>query len=154
MRAAIKVRGAPLNGTLLWAPTQGGQDVTQLGINLDEIEPVARAVTHGTFGDASFGAPYFDTKQTKTLDHGEQEVFLIEARTMKNYVEWCLDMDLLVGLQQRTVQACPKGQNIRTTAVRFTPSAAGGPGKFQDYKILYDFDFMTSEFRSADPKIY
>jgi hypothetical protein len=121
---------------------------------LDDNEPVARTVKHGTFGEASFGSPYFDTEQTKTLNHGEQEVFLIEAHTTKYYVEWCLDLDLLVGLQQRTAQACPSGQSIRTAAVRFDPAAAGGPGKFRQYKTLYNFDFLTLAFQPADANTF
>lgn len=153
MRAVIKTRSEPLNGTLLWAPAQGGENVTQLGVNLDESDPVARTVEHSEFGEPHFTAPYFDTQQTKTLNYGEQEVFLIEAHTASHYVEWCLGMDLLIGLQQRSMQVCPEGQNIRTTAVRLTNPSVHGP-KFQEYRTLYLWEDVAGGFHPADSKTY
>jgi hypothetical protein len=155
MRAVIKKRSDPLSGTLMWGPAQGGENVTQLGLNLDEAAPAARVVEHGEFGTAHFGAPYFDTKQTKTLTNGEQEVFLVEARTTNHYVEWCIELELLVGMHQRLTQTCPKGQNLRTSAIRFSTSPnLAYPGKFQEYRKLYSWDFQKNGFYPADPKIF
>jgi hypothetical protein len=42
----------------------------------------------------------------------------------------------------------------RAAAVRFAPGTAGGPGKFREYKTLYNFDFVTLGFQPANASTF
>jgi hypothetical protein len=158
MRVGIDRRQAPVTGTLLHAGTEQGDDITQVGFDLDENDPVARTVREeGPSVDNYFGAPYFSARQTKTLAQGEQEVFQITARTLKSYVEWHIELKLLLDGQEQTMKVRPADRNIGTTALRRVGS--GTPQErtnYAAYKVLYvmDFNQLSKGFVQQDPSTY
>jgi hypothetical protein len=160
MRARLdQPRGAPLTGTLLYAPTQEGIDITEIGFDLDENDPVARTVSENASPRATdyFGASYFGTQQTKTLQRGEQEVFQITARTLRSYLEWHIEVTLLVDGDEQTIDARPAGTNIRTTALN--QSSSQDPYNminYPAYQRLYAWDFnrVPNGFVQQDPRTY
>jgi hypothetical protein len=153
-------RAAPLTGTLLFAGTAAGADITEIGFDLDENDPVARTVSKNPDPRAEdyFGPPYFSTQQTKTLQRGEQEVFQITARTLKHYVEWHIEVTLLVDGQEQTIDARPAGRSIRTTALNQTASQDPYVDtiNYAAYQKLYVWDFsrLPNGFLQQDPGTY
>jgi hypothetical protein len=154
MRARIDKREAPLTGMLLFAGTEQGQDNTQIGFNLDESDPVARTVNAGNPSNDPdyFGAPYFSSKQTKTLVQGEQEVFQVTARTLRSYVEWYIEVTLLVDDQEQTVEIRPANRNIRTSGLKIALGETG----FAAYTALYvmSVNDLDRGFVRQDPRAY
>ena len=153
LRARIDHREVPLSGTLLFAGTEQGNDITQVGFDLDESDPVARTVRAGEpYADGYFGAPYFSARQTKTLDEGEQEVFQVTARTLKSYIEWYVEVRLLVDGKEQTVELRPAGRNIGTSAVRTTDNGTD----FAAYKALYVMNVsdLSRGFVRQNPATY
>jgi hypothetical protein len=158
MRALIDgPRGEPLRGTLLHAGPEQGSDITQVGLDLDENDPVARTVSKegDPRADNYFGAPYFGAQQTKTLSRGEQEVFQITARTLRSSIQWHIAVTLLVDGREETVEVRPGGRNLMTTALRTHGSMqqAAGAVNYPEYRSLYVWDFMRSPngFVRRDP---
>lgn len=145
IKADIVKRGEPLKGTLFYDFYDGADPLTRIGFNLDENVPVAREI-----GDDGLGDPYFQTKATITLTYGEVEVFEITAGTAEHYVEWCIDLSLLIDGQSETVTVCPPdGQPMRTTA--YHEPANKADSQFSAYQEMYRW-WSSPLFRKVNPQ--
>ncbi|GAA1627090.1 hypothetical protein ACFQY4_14520 [Catellatospora bangladeshensis] len=154
IKASVVRRGEPLAGTLLMAGPQGGDTLTSIGFDLDENEPVARTLDGKT---GKFGSPYFSTQETTTLSHGEQVVFQITARTERHYVEWCVELQLVVDRKLESYRTCPNGKAMRTTAFHERPGPRGKPEVDpRAYQTLYvwAWDIFPNRFMRQDPRTY
>jgi hypothetical protein len=156
MKADVVKRTQPLTGTLLLATGEGGGAITELGFNLDENEPIARTIVDD---GEKFGRPYFGTEQTKTLARGEQEVFQITAKTTRSYVEWCVEISLLIDGKVEAIKHCPSGLPARTSAfnVRAGPTPENGDDTdYAAYRSLYSWTFEPNRgrFHKEDPATF
>ncbi|WP_433221575.1 hypothetical protein ACQP00_21025 [Dactylosporangium sp. CS-047395] len=154
--AVVMDRKEPLSGTLLAAGPEGGGALTQIGFNLDENDPVARTVDEDT---GEFGKPYFSATETKTLDRGEQEVFQITASTHRAFVQWCVEVKLLIDSKIQTHRKCPESGPLRTTAFKWKAGVAIKDRTGHDidtgaYQSLYTwaFDQYPNRFVRKDPQ--
>ncbi|MEU6129421.1 hypothetical protein ABZ805_09635 [Saccharopolyspora sp. NPDC047091] len=101
MRARVLRREPAPTGTYFFAPAQGDLSTIVVGVDLDEVNPVARSLVAGRRTD-----PYFRDNAV-TLAAGEPAVFLVESHAAEpTAYEWALEIDLVVDgkAETRTVQ--------------------------------------------------
>jgi hypothetical protein len=113
MRATVLRRGAPLTDTHVSCPSAGDASAVGIAFDLDEERPVARILQD----DGSAGDPYFGSSVV-TFTEGEVVPFQIAGATSRSYVEWVVEVDLLVDDRRETVRIDDGGAPFRTTAGR------------------------------------
>jgi hypothetical protein len=136
IHALILKRAAPLTGTLLHCPSAGEGAQIPIGLNLDELDSVARF----TNADGSLGNPYF-AKNYVTLEKNEVITFEIAAETTSSYCEWNLRLDLLVDGQRQTMTIRAGDQPFRTTV------------KAGHYRAAFEWAWYLSPHRFAAPTV-
>jgi hypothetical protein len=135
MRAHILTREPPLSGTLIYGPPQGEEHVIDIAFDLDSPDPIARRVDE-------LGIPvepYF-AKTFLTLRSGESMTFSIRAYTSKHYYEWEIEIEALIGGQDRILFVRdPERRPFHTTA--FADS----------YDSVYSLNFEAARFIRMPP---
>lgn len=121
IRAKIHKMAEPLaNCTVLTPGPQGESPSAMIGFDLDGAETSALRTSKDEFADVFtkeyFGKPYFAV-DTVGLNRTEQQVFQIMARTVRHYVEWYVEVVLLVDNVEKSYQYGINDRPIITTAL-------------------------------------
>jgi hypothetical protein len=121
IRAKIHKRTEPLADCSVLTPgPQGSSPSVMIGFDLDGTETSAlrtSAAQHGNvFAEDYFGDQYFVT-ETVGLTRTEQQVFQITARTVRHYVEWFIEVVLMVDNVEKKYTFGINDEPIRTTAL-------------------------------------
>jgi hypothetical protein len=112
IQGKIVSREPRANGALISCESAGATDVIAFGLNLDEPEPVARFIEES----GEFSEPRFGEDSAVTLTKGELIPFHVTARTMKSYVEWELEIEIIVDGKREEMVLDNDGEPFRTTA--------------------------------------
>jgi len=112
IQGKILSREPRASGPLISCESAGATDVIALGLNLDEPEPVARFIED----NGEFGEPWFGEDSAVTLTKGELIPFHVTARTMKSYVEWELEIEMIIDGKREEIVLDNEGEPFRTTA--------------------------------------
>jgi hypothetical protein len=112
INARIVRRDTRATGALISCVSAGAVDVIALGLNLDEPEPVARSVNEES---GKFEEPWFGQDSAVTLTKGELLPFRITATTKKSYVEWELEIRMIVDGEREEMVLDDDGEPFRTT---------------------------------------
>lgn len=135
IRPLITARTAPLSGSLLCAPPQGGAPTMNMLYDMDRPFPVAHDVQPPKNNDGGLkeglGPPFFD-QRTITLHDHEQQVLLIRAVTAQHYVAFRLEADYLLGTQKKRAVIDNHGKPFEVSALILTP-----PGGKSAYRSVY-----------------
>ena len=110
IRARVR-RSPPLSGALVWVGSEGGDEVVEIGFNLEEDDPVARVRVE----DQKLGEPYTD-RHAITLEPGEIVPLDISAQATRHYCEWDIEFTVQVDGAERTILVNNGGNPFRTTA--------------------------------------
>jgi hypothetical protein len=108
IRVVIDQRADPINASLLDCPSAGSQENEEVGVDLDEPNPVVREIT----SEGMFGAPWF-VYNTLTLEQNEVVTFAVQAVAFKASYKWHIEAVVRSAGQQTTV---PIPGEYRTTA--------------------------------------
>ncbi len=114
IRAEVE-KNSPLMETCVTHPTAGADEMTVLGLDLDELDCVAREIEVNAAGEIITGARYFDSN-TVTLKKGEIHTFKVYAHTSKYFVRWSIEMDIQVGDNMVKKTLLINGNRFETTA--------------------------------------
>lgn len=118
VRAVILRRGKPLSAASIRSPSAGESESGLLGFNLDEENPIARKVDprppYERGDEPQFQDPYFSSRQA-TLEGGEIVTYTIVAGTTRDYVEWAIEVDMVVDGQEQLVRLDNNGSLFRTS---------------------------------------
>ncbi|MEU9124394.1 hypothetical protein AB0C96_31810 [Streptomyces sp. NPDC048506] len=151
IRPLIVTRTAPLSGSLLCVPPQGGAPTMNMVYDMDRLLPVAHDVKFGSddaHGDGNheqgLGPPFF-AQRTITLHDNEQQVLLIRATTRRHYVAFRLEVDYMLGSRRKKAVIDEHGKPFRTSAL--VPTSAGGRPAYRSVYTLQE-DYSV---RRADP---
>jgi hypothetical protein len=128
---AVVDRAGPLAGALVFAGSQGGEPVIDVGFDLEEDEPVARVRRQ----DGTLGERYTD-KETVQLVPDEIVVFDFTAEASRSSCRWSIELEALVDGQLRTF-APGEGRQFVTTAAA------------PRYKQRYYYDVSDSGWHAA-----
>lgn len=127
IQARIVRRDKRANGALISCESAGAVDVIALGLNLDEPEPVARTINEES---GKFEEPWFSQDSAVTLTKGELLPFRITATTKKSYVEWELEIQMIIDGEREEMVLDNEGEPFRTTAPLARPT---------DYERRYEW---------------
>jgi hypothetical protein len=116
IRANILSCRSPLGGTLLWAPSQGELEVTNIAFDLDSEDPIALKPQPGG-GPSS--EPY-RSEHYLVITSSQPVILSIDAYTEARYCEWEVELDLL-GKEEPILVRLPNGEPFRTTAFAAAP---------------------------------
>lgn len=116
MRARIVSRERPISGSVLTCATEGVLPAVEVGFNLDEASPVARALKK----DGSLGSPYFESAGL-TVAEGEHVILAITAFAEGCFCKWVIELDVLVDGKQETLIVDDGGRPFETTATVTVP---------------------------------
>jgi hypothetical protein len=105
-------RTPPLGGTLYFMPPQAVGEVIQLLLNMDEPQPVMRAVQDVDEWGPVPGQPYFETTTVSLADR-EREVAVIRASAQRAAVRFKLKLDYLLGGELKSIVIDDAGQPFR-----------------------------------------
>ncbi|KAB1150707.1 hypothetical protein F7R91_01635 [Streptomyces luteolifulvus] len=123
IKPIISKKQEPLNGTLFLIGTQGqgGNRTIRASIDLDKQAPVARELIYSdeTMASPTPGRPLFELE---TFPIGEEtngkRVFVIQAASLKYYVEFTLEFTYNLTGQDKTVTVDNGGKPFRVTGNR------------------------------------
>jgi hypothetical protein len=152
IRPLIVARSAPLSGSLLCVPSQGGAPTMNMLFDMDRPLPVAHDVKFGNDDGTDSGGnpqegvgPPFFAQRTITLQDNEQQVLLIRAATRRHYVAFRLEATYMLGSQKKETVIDDHGKPFQVSALAPTP--AGGPSVYRSvYAMRADFSL-----RRIDP---
>lgn len=119
VQVLIDAKSQPLTGTEFACPSAGSEENKQVGVVLDENNPVFRNITN----EGGFGDPYFRT-QTLTLQKDEVITFAVKVSAYKADYRWHLEAGVRSAGTEVTV---PIAGTYRTTAM------VGSYGKSWDW---------------------
>jgi len=140
-------RGLSGEGSVTTPGPQGAESSLPVGFDLDGGNLHARKMVSGTLsvtGDI-FGDNYF-SGTTVPLKRDEQVVFSVIARTLEHYVEWFIDIDLLVDGESKTVSVGVGGDRpITTTAVFSAHGDATAPDESRYLEVYLDSVFSPDQ---------
>jgi hypothetical protein len=142
----------PLDGPLVYAPSQGAVDVIPLDVVIDSPRPRLTRWTE----DAGAEKPYFTgpTAQQITLDKDESEAFLIHAVSHSGYCRWRYRVHYQLGGEKAEMTLSrPGGKPFELTgelsdrsgySTVYVPSYVCGPGHAaSQWYTLSGRDFAT-----------
>lgn len=147
---------APLTGSLIYAPPQGGPENVQVGFDLDSTDTEAR-IERGTVVAGS--DPAYFAKYTRTINPGGEQVFNLLASTMKHSCTFRYKVTILDG-QEPVSQLI--GDGDRPFRVAAPAQINGIRRPFRKYSALYvGGDFIPFKLEReadglvrVDPKTY
>lgn len=140
IRPLITARTAPLSGTLLDVPSQGGASTMNMLYDMDRPFPVARDVRLDAEGCAhgeeqqGIGPPFF-AQRTITLHDSEQQVLIVRAVTQRHYVAFRLEADYLLGSRKKKTVIDNDGTPFEVSGMQ----ARGEPAYRSVYRLQDDF---------------
>jgi hypothetical protein len=103
----ILMRAAPWHGDLFEFPLQGVAPTLNTDLDLDGTFPAVKK--------SATGQPYFE-ENTITLRQGEQQVVIMQVDASRGFVAYKLQVDYLVGTQQRDAVISDHGQPFELSA--------------------------------------
>jgi hypothetical protein len=132
-----------------------------IGLNLDEVRPIAREITTDkTSEDVSkrLGAPYFRATSI-TLGAYEQHIFSLVAFTRKYHCTWYIKLSVSFNGRTKDITIGLPGENFtKDQPFQITaPAYRGirGKGDFSAYGELYIWNGQpVAGFVKQDPKTY
>jgi hypothetical protein len=137
---------APLTGTLLYVPPQGGTGDLGIYFDLDQQFPVAEdADTHASYFGAS-GAGH-----TITLGHSEDATLLLDATTSRQYCTFSLVLVI------QTVSGQEVHEVVNDHGKPFQVTAAAGVGSsvpFSKYHAVYIQNGAESALMPVNPQTF
>jgi len=134
-------RTAPLAGTLFNLPPQEGSPTMKMMFDLDEVNPVARAVIVDEQNVRVRPGGDFFADQTITLQDGEQQVILLRAATSRFNAAFDLQIDYVVGTTRKTRIISDRGRPFQVTAPPCGP--ASGPYAYgRAFELQGDFSIV------------
>lgn len=98
MRARSVARGEPHAGTSIRFTSAGLQGNSAVGFDLDSPSPTARSVDD----QGKLGRPYFSDNSI-TLAKGENMTLNVVGKAERNFHRWVIDMDIVVGGEEKTL---------------------------------------------------
>jgi hypothetical protein len=113
MRADVISRRAPLSGTIVVLPSQGGEPDTAITFDLDSADPV------GLNGQST--QPYFQSKTFVFAPH-EQDTFKLDGLTEKSTIQWKVEITFLERGHVRRMFVQDGSRPFRVTAFAATGS--------------------------------
>lgn len=145
IRPLIVARSAPLSGSLLCVPSQGGASMMNMMFDMDRPFPVAHDLKFGNDAGTDGGGnpqeglgPAFFGQRTITLQDNEQQVLLIRAVTRQHYVAFRLEATYMLGSQKKKAVIDDHGEPFKVSALAPTP-AGGTPVYRSVYAMRADF---------------
>jgi hypothetical protein len=157
MRAITRCE-RPLQGTLLYAPTQAGADTSKIGFDLDSNDSVARTINTDApeVGVPDYLGNRFFDDQSIVIAEDQGEILQISAYTRMHYCEWTVELQLLADgeIQPPYLVGIGSGSDpFRTTAAVLNSSDAWDIN-FSAYQALYDYAFDRKGFFPQDPQLF
>jgi hypothetical protein len=145
IRPLIVARSAPLSGSLLCVPSQGGAPTMNMLFDMDRPFPVAHDVKFGNDGGTDNGGnpqkglgPPFFAQRTLTLRDNQQQVLLIRAVTRRHYVAFRLEVTYMLGSQKKKTVIDDHGKSFKVSAL--VPAPAGGTPAYRSvYAMRSDY---------------
>jgi hypothetical protein len=109
----------PLGGSLFFVTAQGVSDTLAMTVNFDETNPVSRETVLDPSGEyiVGLGEPYF-SKHKITLGDNEQQVITMPIQVSRFYVEFDLDIEYLVGTEEKSLIVDNNGRHFHVTGIR------------------------------------
>jgi hypothetical protein len=152
---AIKKCGQPLDGTLLYSPTQGSIGNIPIGFNLDQ--PYSYAQSWNTQTDV-FSGNYFNS-HTITLSQGEIVPLILGAETERQSCRFSLLLTVDDGTRTVTEGVAPSAGSFAVTAGEWTFNGKQiTPIRFDNYKEMYVGGVASSnangKYMQVNPKQY
>ncbi|HJS82044.1 MAG TPA: hypothetical protein VJ742_04330, partial [Nitrososphaera sp.] len=145
MRAVFNHRLERSTGHTALSPgPQGTGPLVQIGFDLDESDPLARAVNQEEGAtihvDGYFKQPFFSSSVTE-LKRGERQVYQVQARTIKWDLDWTVELEVVdgAGLSRRI----PAKQNIRTIGILYDKESGPTSPDPAQYSEFYEFGLFA-----------
>lgn len=154
--SANVTREAPLAGTLMWAPPQGGDSLTAMGFNLDEVEPHAREIDWDLF-DATppiadspekylTNRPYLTSEGIVLPSQGVRTLFIL-AGGVNHYYEFTIKIKGIVDQEPFETTIDNQGEPFKVTAAPAYIENNGIREIDQSaFDVVYEYDFVTSHW--------
>jgi hypothetical protein len=151
IRPLIVARSAPLSGSLLCVPSQGGAPTMNMLFDMDRPLPVAHDVKFGNDDGTDSGGnsregigPPFFGQRTITLQDNEQQVLLIRTVTRQHYVAFRLEATYMLGSQKKKAVIDDHGKPFQVSAL--VPTAAGATPVYRSiYAMRPDFSLGRTD---------
>lgn len=124
MSAVITKRAPPLAGAQVLIEPQGDGKVSNIAIDLDSSDPIARVEgPHETLGQS-----YFLGRRV-TVSQNDPATFVVQAYTHQRHYEWKLAIRLILNGQTTTLYATDDGHPFKSTAgaTRYTATYRFNP---------------------------
>jgi hypothetical protein len=115
VRARILKRQPPLAGARISCQSAGAVEAIGMYFNLDETAPVARKITgyHEVQDE-----PYFGQGNVVSLTEGEIQPLQVITEVRRDYVEWEIDVELIIDGEEEEVTIDNNGEPFRITGER------------------------------------
>jgi hypothetical protein len=133
--------------TLTGSGPEGTGALVRIAFNLDEADPVARHAAEDSYvyADDYFAEPYF-SDTTLSLARNEQQVFDIVARTLRHYIEWRIDVQVLSAGVASWVTIGASDEPLRTNALRNPRGSDDSTqAELADYAETYKINFEAPD---------
>jgi hypothetical protein len=162
IRAVILKRSERLGeGASVLTPGPQGQDESvELGFDLDGSDLSAKEIVeplNAFYGPAFFGERIFQ-KSTVTLARNEQQVFEVTARSFNYYVEWRLEIDLLIDGEVEVISVDSNGRPFRTCGTypdpRSDDQTVPDENRYSEVYLMKTFDPRFGNLETVDPNGY
>ena len=130
IRAVILKRSERLGegASVLTPGPQGQEESLELGFDLDGSTFSAKAIVDpaSIFDDVGFFGDRIFQETTVALARNEQQAFQVTARSLKYYVEWSLEVDLIINGELEVLSIDANGRPFRTCGA-YPESEYGDP---------------------------
>lgn len=118
MRAKVLDRRSPPDGAHVGCASAGANEAIGIVFRLDDSDPTALkppGTSAAPLDPSEASEPYFATGNTISLAKGEEVPLQITAVAADSYVEWAIELELVVDGEQRTMTLDDHGKPFRTT---------------------------------------
>lgn len=155
--SADVTREAPLTGTLMWAPPQGGDSLTAMGFSLDESEPHAREIDWDLFDATAFPSaaspenyltnrPYLTSGGIMLPSQGVRTLFIL-AGGVSHFYEFTIRIKGIVNQEAFEQTIDNQGEPFRVTAA---PAYIENDGVREidrsAFDVVYEYDFANYQW--------